>query len=171
MAIIKLALGRENAVSGRVTGIEVEEGQYGPQYKVTFESGDVMYQNKEPFDRQLQYRKLTPPEMIGEEFTFWRKPMPGDASGTKGYFNIELGASGVPAAVAGAAAHATNGHAVAAGPKVTFDELASHYGKCLAMANVLAVEFQEATGREVATETVQDIASSLYIESNRKGAY
>lgn len=176
MGILKLQLGRENAISGEVASITVDEsGQYGPQYLVTFTTGDTMYQNVAPFDRQCQFHKTSPDELVGKELTFWRKPMPNDPTGTKGYFNIEFGLSGAPVSQVRQAAMA--GDYVGADLKArgvpvtvpTLDEMVQRYQECLGRAMALTDDFSETFERTFTMSEVKDIATTLFIERNKRG--
>jgi hypothetical protein len=182
MAILKLALGRQNAIGGVVAAVTVDEtGKFGPQYKVDFENGDTIYVNTDPFDRQMGFHKITPDQLVGQTVTLWKKPVPGDDTGRKGYFNVELGsapAGGTAAASGGVGGYADNDDYVARDlrtrgvplPAVTLDDMADKYQECLAKAHAIVTDYQETFETSMGPDALTSIAATLYIERNKRGA-
>jgi hypothetical protein len=181
MAILKLALGRENALSGTISAVDLDTtGRYGAQWRVTFDTNDVLYLPKDAVERQCERAGKTPNELIGEMVTFWRKPMPDDPTKTKGYLNLEFGAGGTPVGAtrtfaAGAQYRddqvgrdlRANGVAVSA---TTYEEIKDRYVECL--ADAVAITSDAAQSFEAFSpdaHTVSSVAATLFIERNKRG--
>lgn len=177
MSILKLALGRENAISGTVTQVELDTtGKFGPQYKFTLDTDDLLYLSKDAVDRQTARLNLTPDELIDKQVTFWKKPMDGDVTGTKGYVNIELGASGVRVSAVARAddvvARDLRAQGIPIARAKSFDEVVDKYAECLGKAHALVEDFNQtlaAPGRELPPEVTTSVAATLLIERHKAG--
>jgi hypothetical protein len=177
MSILKLALGRSNAISGTIHAVELDTtGKFGPQYKFSLDSDDLLYLSKDAVERQATRLNLTPDELIGKTVTFWKKPMDNDPTGTKGFLNIELGASGVRVANVARNDDVAGRDLRAAGLSIahakSFDEVVDRFAECLGKAHALVEDYNQtcaAPGRELPPEVATSVAATLYIERNKAG--
>jgi hypothetical protein len=90
MAILKLP-NEGDTHTGRIAGCVEVAGNFGPQVKFTFESGDDLYLAQKSADGQLSRIPLTYEECVGEVLTFSRDhnaKMPD-----KPYWSIKLATS------------------------------------------------------------------------------
>lgn len=178
MAILKLATGKDAAISGVIESITAVEGKFGPQAKIEFVNGDQLYLNVEHVDRQLKRLGKSYEEMTGETVTIWKKPM--DTDPTKGFLNIDLGA---PRGGVSLADTARNDDVVgrdlrAAGLPVkratSFDEVVDKYTECLGRAHAVVSDYNdtfasEAPDRALPPEVVTSVAATLLIERTKQG--
>lgn len=179
MAILKLTPGIQNAVSGTIDQVDLDtSGKFGPQYKVTFTTGDMVYLPKDGFERQAARLQLLPNELDGKEVTFWKKPMADDPTGMKGFLNIDLGIrAGSTGTGTGAATHARNddnvgrdlrshGIPIAA---TTYEEIKDRYTACLGDAVAILNDAAETLGVAFTPAEIMASTATLFIERNRRG--
>ena len=176
MAILKIGMGRDNGVYGTIASMKIvppSNPKFPPQYECTLESGDVVFMNKDPLERQAARLELLPNELVGIPLVFWKKPMDDDPN--KGYLNIEKATKPTGNAVRGAAMDddyvgrdlRANGVPIKA---TTFEQIKDQYVETLGAAVSLAGEFEAFTDGKPLTEAgVLSIAATLFIERNRKG--
>jgi hypothetical protein len=177
MSILKLALGRQNAISGTIVHMELDTtGKFGAQYKFTMDSDDLLYLSKDAVERQTARLNLTPDELVGQVVTFWKKPMDNDPTGTKGFLNIELGASGTRVAHVARNDDAVGRDLRAQGIDIkrasTFEEVVDKYAECLGKAHALVDDYNQtlaAPGRELPPEVTTSVAATLLIERHKAG--
>lgn len=113
MAKHKVTTDPSTAYTGTVVDIESVEGQYGAQYKITFEDGTEIYEKTDAVERQLGRLSIGVADILGETLRFSRTPMKNDPS--KGFLNIDKVRAAAPAPKRpGASAKAAH----AAGPLV-----------------------------------------------------
>lgn len=175
MAILKLNIGRQHAVSGTVQTVELDTtGKFGAQYKVTFITGDTMWIAKDAADRQMARLSLLPNEMEGETLTFWKKPTAEDPN--KSYLNIERGASGVSVADVARNDDVQARDLRSVGVQVkraqSFDEVVDKYAECLGKAHALVTDYNDslaADGRQLPPEVTTAVAATLLIERSKAG--
>lgn len=173
MAILKLALGKQNAISGTVQSVTLSEGKFGPQYKVTFTSGDDLYLPKDGFERQVARMNKLPNELDGTLVTFWKKPMDGDPTGTKGFLNIDLGNTASNAIARGALTEDNvtrdlRTHGVLA-PKKDYDQIKADFTACLADAVAILNDAQETLGVPFTPAEYISVAHGLCIARQKAG--
>ncbi len=177
MAILKLTPGLQNAVSGTIDQVDLDTtGKFGPQYKVTFTTGDLVYLPKDGFERQAARLQLLPNELGGKEVTFWKKPMADDPSGMKGFLNIDLGIRAGSGTVS-VATHArnddhigrdlrANGMAISA---TSYEEIKDRYTACLGDAVAILNDAAETLGVVFTPAEIMASTATLFIERNRRG--
>jgi hypothetical protein len=175
MAILKLGLGRDNAIVGNVVNVTLSEGQYNVQYKFDFDNGDILYLNKDLVEKQTQRLQILPNELTGM-VTFWKKPMPNDPTGRKGYLNIELG--GTPTSRPNKVAEAARnddyvgrdlrnaGLPLAA---TTYETVKDRYAECLGDAIAILADAAEMHQTSFTPAEITAAAATLFIERNKRG--
>lgn len=174
MAILKLQIGKPNAISGVVSSVEAVEGRFGAQYRVTFDTGDDLYLPKDGFDRQIQRMNKQPEELAGETVTFWKKPVDGDVTGTKGYLNIDLGNTAPANRVAAAALNddyvgrdlRARGVPLSA---TTYEQIKDQFVECLGDAIAILREVEETMGFTHTPAEVVAVAHGLKISREKAG--
>lgn len=176
MSILKLALGKQNAISGTIQAVTLDTtGKFGPQYKVDFTSGDTLYLPKDGFERQATRLNKLPNEMDGMTVTFWKKPMDNDPTGTKGYLNIDLGASGTTTGAVRSAAMSDDyvgrdlrSHGIPV-KATTYEEIKDTYAVCLGDAISMLNDASETMGVPFTPAEYTSVAACLFIERNKRG--
>ena len=174
MAILKVALGKQNAVSGTVSSVSLADGKFGQQYRITFDTGDDLYLPKDGFERQASRANLLPNEYEGKVVTIWRKPMDGDHTGTKGYWNIDLGNTSGASRVSDAARNDDNvgrelrSHGIAI-KATSYEELKDQYVSCLGDAVAILRDAEETLGVPFTPAEYMSAAATLYIQRTRAG--
>jgi hypothetical protein len=177
MSILKLALGRQNAISGTIVNTELDTtGKFGAQYKFTMDSDDLLYLSKDAVERQTQRLNLTPDELVGKTVTFWKKPMDNDPTGTKGFLNIELGASGTRVANVARNDDVVGRDLRARGIDIkrasTFEEIVDRYSECVGKAHALWTDYNDtlaAPGKELPPEVITSMAATMLIARDKSG--
>jgi len=175
MAILKLTPGLQNAVSGTIDMVDLDvTGKFGPQYKVTFDTGDCVYLPKDGFERQAARLQLLPNELGGKAVTFWKKPMADDPTGTKGFLNIDLGirAGSVGGSVATHARNDDNigrdlrshGIPIAA---TTYEEIKDKYTACLGDAVAILNDAAETLGVSFTPAEILAATATMFIARDR----
>lgn len=96
MAKHKVTTDPSTAYTGTVVDIESVEGQYGAQYKITFEDGTEIYEKTDAVERQLGRLSIGVADILGETLRFSRTPMKNDPS--KGFLNIDKARAVAPTA-------------------------------------------------------------------------
>lgn len=177
MAILKLTPGLQNAVSGTIDQVDLDtSGKFGPQYKVTFTTGDLCYLPKDGFERQAARLQLLPNELAGQAVTFWKKPMADDPSGMKGFLNIDLGirpGSGTTTVATYARADDNVGrelrnHGIPLSA-TTYEEIKDRYTACLGDSVAILNDAAETLGVVFTAAEITSVAATLFIERNRRG--
>lgn len=175
MAILKLGLGKQNAISGTVQSVTLDTaGKFGPQYKVELTTGDTIYLNKDPMDRQLQRLGKLPNELDGETVTFWKKADPNDANGIKGFLNIDLGNTARNASLAMRAMSDDNvtrdlrNHGVLPSKK-DYDQIKTDFVACLGDAVAILRDAEETLGVPFTPAEYISVAHGLAIARQKAG--
>lgn len=173
MAILKLALGKNNAISGTVQSVTLAEGKFGAQYRVTFTTGDDLYLPKDGFERQVSRLNKLPNELDGETVTFWKKPMADDPTGTKGFLNIDLGNTTGNAIARGALTEDNvtrdlRNHGVLA-PKKDYDQIKADFVACLSDAIAILNDATETFEVPFTPAEVISVAHGLCIARQKAG--
>jgi hypothetical protein len=178
MAILKLTPGLQNAVSGTIDLVDLDTtGKFGPQYKVTFTSGDLVYLPKDGFERQAARLQLLPNELGGKDVTFWKKPMADDPTGTKGFLNIDLGIRAGSANTTPVATYARNddnvgrelrNHGIPVSA-TTYEDIKDKYTACLGDAVAILNDAAETLGVTFTPAEIMASTATLFIERNRRG--
>lgn len=175
MSILKLALGKQNAISGTINTVTLDTtGKFGPQYRVEFTTGDSLYVPKDGFERQATRLNKLPDELAGETVTFWKKPMDNDPTGTKGYLNLDLGASGTMTATRAAmiaddyVGRDFRSHGVTL-KATSYEEIKDRYAACLGDAVALLGDAAETLGVPFTPQEYVAAAATLFIERNKRG--
>lgn len=83
----KVTTDPSTAYTGTVVDIATVDGQYGAQYKITFEDGTELYEKVDAVERQLARLSIGVADVLGETLRFSRTPMKNDPS--KGFLNID----------------------------------------------------------------------------------
>ena len=176
MAILKLVVGPEHALTGTIEQMQEVEGKFGAQAQVDFTSGDTVYLPLDKAQQQVTRLGKDFASMAGEAVTIWKKPMRDDPS--KGFLNIELGAKGAAVNVASVARnddHVGRDLRAAGIPikrATSFDEIVDKYAECLGRAHALVTDYNDtlaAPGKELPPEVVTAIAATLLISREKSG--
>ena len=175
MAILKLGLGKQNAIAGTVQSVALTDGKFGQQYRVTFDTGDDLYLPKDGFERQVARMNKLPNELDGTLVTFWKKPMDGDPTGTKGFLNIDLGnTAGGSNSIARGALTEDNvtrdlrNYGVLA-PKKDYEQIKADYVACLGDAVAILRDAEETLGVPFTPAEYMSAAATLYIQRSKAG--
>lgn len=174
MAILKVALGKQNAVSGTVSSVSLADGKFGQQYRITFDTGDDLYLPKDGFERQAARANLLPNEYEGKVVTIWRKPMDGDHTGTKGYWNIDIGNTAGANRVADVARNddyvGRDLRSAGVPLKATsYEEIKDKYVACLGDAVAILRDAEETLGVPFTPAEYMSAAATLYIQRTKVG--
>lgn len=82
----------EQPYTGQLVKVEEADGQYGAQYRMTFETPDgdhvTIYENIDKIQRQTDRMGTNIQDLLGQTLTLSRTPMPGDANKGKAYLNL-----------------------------------------------------------------------------------
>lgn len=153
MAILKAAEGPHTLT---ITGVEEVEGKFGNQWKFTADTGDLLFLSEMAAARQVARLGLTPESCVGQTLVFTQTQKDG-----KTYNNIALAGSGAPAA--SGAPKAAAAPAPRPAPRMTPDEAAAIYSRCvdLAMATLGAKLEQAQVLFDGAV--IQSAAATLFI--------
>lgn len=175
MAILKLQNGKENAITGTVANVTLDSsGNFGPQYKVELTTGDCIYVNKDPFERQANRLQKLPNELSGEVVTLWKKADTSDPTGKKGFFNLDLGNTSVNKLTQAVMAEDYVGRDLRnAGVPVkatTYEEIVEKYQRSLASAVSITADATESLDLPFTSADITAIAATLFIEANKRGA-
>ncbi|MCA2991950.1 hypothetical protein [Gemmatimonas sp.] len=182
MAILNLVPGKENAIGGTIGDMELLESQFKApdgskkfQYKFTLATGDAVYLDKDAVERQTARMNKLPNDLIGETVTFWKKPMPNDPTGKKGYLNIDLGNT-APRVAQMAQAALTEDNVTrdlrthgAIPPKKDYDQIKAEYVACLADAVAIIRDTNEAFDESLGGDAIMSAAATLYIQRTKAG--
>ena len=176
MAILKLAIGREYALTGTIEQMQEDEGKFGAQAQVDFTSGDVVYLPLDKAQQQVTRLGKDFASMAGEAVTIWKKPMRDDP--TKGFLNIELGAKGASVNVASVARNDDyvgrdlRAQGIAVKRSASLDEIVDKYAECLGRAHALVTDYNDTLAPEggtLPTEAVTSVAATLLIAREKAG--
>ena len=176
MAILKLAIGREYALTGTIEQMQEVEGKFGAQAQVDFTSGDTVYLPLDKAQQQVTRLGKDFAGMVGEAVTIWKKPMRDDP--TKGFLNIELGAKGAAVNVASVARNDDyvgrdlRAQGIAVKRSASLDEIVDKYAECLGRAHALVTDYNDTLaqdGRSLPPEIVTSVAATIMIERHKAG--
>jgi hypothetical protein len=176
MAILKLTIGREYALTGTIEQMQEVEGKFGAQAQVDFTSGDTVYLPLDKAQQQVTRLGKDFASMQGEAVTIWKKPMRDDP--TKGFLNIELGAKGAAVNVADIArrddvvGRDLRAAGIAVKRVASLDEIVDRYAECLGRAHALVTDYNDTLageGKDLPSEIVTNVAATLLIARDKAG--
>lgn len=153
MAILKAAEGPHTLT---VTGIEEVTGQYGAQWRFTADTGDVLFLGDMAAARQVARLGLTMDGCIGKTLTFSQTQKDG-----KTYNNIALAGNGAPAA--SGAPKAAAAPAPRPAPRMTPEEAAAVYGRCVDLAMATLGSKLEQAQVPFDGAVIQSAAATIFI--------
>lgn len=153
MAILKAAEGPHTLT---ITGVEEVEGKFGNQWKFTADTGDLLFLSEMAAARQVARLGLTPESCVGQTLVFTQTQKDG-----KTYNNIALAGSGAPAA--SGAPKAAAAPAPRPAPRMTPEEAAAIYSRCVDLAMATLGSKLEQAQVPFDGAVIQSAAATLFI--------